>query len=374
MGHEVESSHQEDEVNQQEPVPLQRNLALGDESACQTALLCSECLSGPESMGLGQAQPESNDQNWWARAKPVQRPPTVRGGVDETAGEGCCEQVSKGVSLLEHTGNDTSGSFWAVLEGGCGSISVESAHGNTEKSTHSKKLTVSLSKPGAKFEDDEENVVNHKGPSRRSISAFGSTGISPSEEVIYIPFPSIAIGSDTEDGRADGSEHEHQSNTPGDVRVRFSERLSEVGDRQRYGEEIKGIPRPGEESDQKEHPLLGIQHGKQFEWIGGLVHGRLEGGDSGGGIFGWRHVSVRELVFLRLIAIGTSARDSLLVDIDVGHGGNSRWKGPSQFCGGKKRSKTQRGGPCVREVSQLSIAFRLSCNPLFAKERRFVRA
>ena len=44
------------------------------------------------------------------------------------------------------------------------------------------------------------------------------------------------------------------------------------------GEEIKGIPAPGEKGDEEKHPLLKIEQGQQLEWIRSFVHGRLEGG------------------------------------------------------------------------------------------------
>ncbi len=74
--------------------------------------------------------------------------------------------------------------------------------------------------------------------------------------MVRIPFPSISIGGNTEDGRAHRSKHEHQGDTPSDICVRLSERLREVGNSQGHSEEIKGVPRPGKEGDEEEHPLL----------------------------------------------------------------------------------------------------------------------
>lgn len=44
------------------------------------------------------------------------RSPFMADSVDKCSCEHGCEQVSEGITLLEHTGNDTSGGFGAIFE------------------------------------------------------------------------------------------------------------------------------------------------------------------------------------------------------------------------------------------------------------------
>ena len=56
------------------------------------------------------------------------------------------------------------------------------------------------------------------------------------------PFPAVAIGRDTEQAGADRTEHEHEGDAPGDVRVVLAESLCKLANGQRDGEEIKRVP------------------------------------------------------------------------------------------------------------------------------------
>ena len=56
------------------------------------------------------------------------------------------------------------------------------------------------------------------------------------------PFASVAIGRNAEEDGADGAEHEHQGDAPGDVRVGFAKRLCEVRDGERDSKEVEGVP------------------------------------------------------------------------------------------------------------------------------------
>ena len=99
-----------------------------------------------------------------------------------------------------------------------------------------------------------------------------------------------ATGELTEEHTAHRSEHEHQSNAPGDVGARLAELRRQGRDGERDGEEVEGVPTPGEEGDEEEHPLLEIEHCYELEWIGRLVHWRLECGQPGCTVFGHAHV------------------------------------------------------------------------------------
>lgn len=95
-------------------------------------------------------------------------------GVDETAGKGGRKQIPEGIALLQHAGNDTTGSIGAVLKGSGSSIAVEAAHGDTEKRTDGEKLIVGLGEACAEFEDDEEHVIDNERPVRISVVIWAS--------------------------------------------------------------------------------------------------------------------------------------------------------------------------------------------------------
>lgn len=67
---------------------------------------------------------------------------------------------------------------------------------------------------------DEEKVVDDKGP-----------------------LASVPITSDTEQDGANRSEHEHEGDAPGDVRLSLAKLLGQVRNGQRNGEEVERIPR-----------------------------------------------------------------------------------------------------------------------------------
>ena len=124
------------------------------------------------------------------------------------------------------------------------------------------------------------------------------------------PFPSVAIGGNTKDGRPDRPEHQHQGDAPCDVGSGFAELVGQLGDGQGDGEEVKSVPGPGNEGDEEEEPLLSVELGEEFEWVGRLVHRRLQGRQSRGEVAADGHVLLGGIDFLE---IGRNIADGLLV-------------------------------------------------------------
>ena len=54
--------------------------------------------------------------------------------------------------------------MWAIFEGGGGSITINTSHGDAEESADSEELVVGVAETCAKFEDDEEHVVDDEWP------------------------------------------------------------------------------------------------------------------------------------------------------------------------------------------------------------------
>jgi hypothetical protein len=122
VGHEVEASHEKDHVSQKEPMALESNLSLGDESTSD--IRASRLTNGYTlaiCLCLGKAQSEQDDQNGRACTEPEERAPsTVRGVVDKSTGEDYSKKVAKGITLLQHSTNDTASLFRTVFKcSGC---------------------------------------------------------------------------------------------------------------------------------------------------------------------------------------------------------------------------------------------------------------
>ena len=100
MRHEVEAGHEQDEVDEEQPVPLQGDFALGEESVGDVPVGLPHRCAITVRFGFWKAKSEDDDQDGWAGAEPVQWSPAVRGGIDKTASKGCGQQVSEGITLL----------------------------------------------------------------------------------------------------------------------------------------------------------------------------------------------------------------------------------------------------------------------------------
>ena len=70
------------------------------------------------------------------------------GGVDESTGKDHGEQVAKGVSLLKHTGDQTTCFKWNIFEcRGC-CVTVQSTHSDAKACTNAKELLKGLAETG----------------------------------------------------------------------------------------------------------------------------------------------------------------------------------------------------------------------------------
>lgn len=146
---------------------LKSHLAFGHERRRDIRLgiaIFTKCLPALECLGLRQAETEENDQHRRTGAEPEERPPAMRGRIDEATRKGRRKQIPEGVTLLEHTGDDTAGRFGAVLEGSCGGITVQTTHGDSEQSTAGQELPVGLTESSSKLKSDEQDVVDDKRP------------------------------------------------------------------------------------------------------------------------------------------------------------------------------------------------------------------
>ena len=113
--HEIETSHEQDQVDEQEPVLSQCNAGFGHEGACDTVTLFPERITFSIRFGFRQAQAEDDDQHWRACAKPEKWSPSVGSCVNQTTSEDHCQEVPKCIALLQHSRDNTS-KAWSVCQ------------------------------------------------------------------------------------------------------------------------------------------------------------------------------------------------------------------------------------------------------------------
>lgn len=159
----------------------------------------------------------------------------MRSSTNQATRKGSSQQITKSITLLQQTRNNTTRLQGTVLKGSRCSITVETTHGNTEQSTASQELLVGLAETSTQFENHEQQLVHHKGP-----------------------FPSPAIGCNTKGNSTDRSQHQYQGDTPGDIGDRLVKGRSQLGCGQGDGKEIKGIPCPAEKGDLYTILVLGL--------------------------------------------------------------------------------------------------------------------
>ena len=156
-----ESNHH---ISQQLPMLLQGNPALGNKGTRQMPRRMPHLRPLDERLRLRQTQAESNQQNRRAGRKPIERSPTMGRRVDQRPRKDRGQQISERIALLKHTGENATSGLGTILEGGGSRITIQATHGDTEEGAHGEELLVGVAKPGAEFEDDEEDVVDDEGP------------------------------------------------------------------------------------------------------------------------------------------------------------------------------------------------------------------
>lgn len=222
--HKVESSHEQDHVDQQHPMLLQSHLSLRDEHLPHTIEFRSHCNPFNIRIGLRQHQTPDNKKYRRASTKPEQRSPFMRRSINQAPRKDRRQKISKRIPLLHHPRENAPRSFRSIFQCRSRHIPIQPTHRNTKQRADGEELTIGLGESGAEFENDEEQVVYYEGP-----------------------FAAIAVGGDAEGDGADGAEHEDEGDSPCDLCVCFMELCGEVADCQGHGEEVEGIPSPGKE-------------------------------------------------------------------------------------------------------------------------------
>ena len=151
-------------ISQELPMLLQGNPSLGNKSTRQVSRRIPHLRPLNKRFRLRQAQAERNQQDRRAGRKPIKRPPAMGRSINERPRKHRSQQIAKRIALLEHTGKNATSSLGTIFESGGSSITIQTAHGDTEKGTHGEELLVGVTEAGAEFEDNEEDVVDDEGP------------------------------------------------------------------------------------------------------------------------------------------------------------------------------------------------------------------
>lgn len=150
----------------------------------------------------------------------------MRCSINQGPSKRSSQQVAKGVTLLEQPRDNPPRLHGTILQGGGRGVPVKTAHGDSEQSATGEELLIGLAETRAELEHDEKNVVHNKRP-----------------------LATPAVGGNAKGDGADGSEHEHEGDAPGDICYLLAELLRQLRRGQRDREEVEGIPAPREECD-----------------------------------------------------------------------------------------------------------------------------
>lgn len=94
---------------------FQSDFSFFEEGIGDVAVGVSDEFSFFEWIGFRHEETGDDEEDGRAGAEPVEWSPAVRRGVDETACEGCGEEVAEGIALLEHATDKTTSCFGTIF-------------------------------------------------------------------------------------------------------------------------------------------------------------------------------------------------------------------------------------------------------------------
>jgi hypothetical protein len=95
---------------------LQRDLSFGNKCGTNITPLFSNLNTLSICRRFREAESEENNQDRWASPKPEEWAPSVASSIHETASKSCREKISKSVTLLQHTRNDTASLLGTIFQ------------------------------------------------------------------------------------------------------------------------------------------------------------------------------------------------------------------------------------------------------------------
>lgn len=95
---------------------LESYLSFFDEDFSGVGFFFADSLALEIGVRLGETETECDDQDGNTSSEPEEGTPAVANRIDERASKNGCEEVAEGVSLLKHSGDDTSSLRRTVFE------------------------------------------------------------------------------------------------------------------------------------------------------------------------------------------------------------------------------------------------------------------
>ena len=167
MGQKVESGHQQDGVDGQEPMVLEHLFDLVEEDAGLglgglDGVLPLLLASTEEDVAFGKKGAQDGSKSRDTGSSPEECAPRGFGNEVEVYDGG--DEVTDGVTLLHDAAGKTTSLDREVLEGGCGSETPDTAHTDTEETSDGEELLVGLNETRAEREDGDEEEIADQGP------------------------------------------------------------------------------------------------------------------------------------------------------------------------------------------------------------------
>lgn len=144
---EIEPSHENNTVNNHLPLCLQHTTSLSSERRESNMVMRIRLLGLQELFALREQQSGESDGHGQASGNPENSLPCLGCSSHTEIGAGC-EDVPKGVSLLQDTGHQTSCVDGAMFKSHSDGVSVNSSHEETEEGTDSEELVEGLGVDG----------------------------------------------------------------------------------------------------------------------------------------------------------------------------------------------------------------------------------
>ena len=167
MGEEVESGHQQDGVDGQQPVVLEHLLDFVEEDAGLglgglDGVIAALLFSTEEDLAFGKKSTQEGGKGRDTGGSPEECAPRGFGNEVEVYDGG--DEVADSVTLLHDAAGKTTSLDREVLEGGGGSHTPDTAHADTEETPDGEELLEGLNETRTEGKDGDEEEIADQGP------------------------------------------------------------------------------------------------------------------------------------------------------------------------------------------------------------------
>ena len=164
----------------------------------------------------------------------------MTGRIDKSTRKHGSQEIAESISLLKHARDEASGLFWAILQRRRRGVSIQATHRNTEEGSAGEELLIGLRKTRT-LEGSASLVIDRRGAAPHVPYHFND------DEQRHVddegPFSAIPVSRNAEGDGAQRTQHQHERDSPGYIRVGLAERRGQVANGQTDGEEVERIPR-----------------------------------------------------------------------------------------------------------------------------------